>query len=48
MRSFFARLFYRIINRLSETEFVDGARDYRLMRRRMVDAVLSLGEYNRF
>ena len=48
VRSFFARLFYRIINRLSETEFVDGARDYRLMRRRMVDAVLSLGEYNRF
>lgn len=48
VRSFFARLFYRIINRLSEAEFVDGARDYRLMRRRMVDAVLSLGEYNRF
>lgn len=48
VRSFFARLFYRIINKMSETEFVDGARDFRLMRRRMVDAVLSLGEYNRF
>lgn len=48
IRSFFARMFYRIINRMSETEFVDGARDFRLMRRRMVDAVLSMGEYNRF
>lgn len=48
IRSFFARLFYRLINRMSQTEFVDGARDFRLMRRRMVDAVLSLGEYNRF
>lgn len=48
VRSFFSRMFYRIINRMSETDFVDGARDFRLMRRRMVDAVLSLGEYNRF
>jgi glucosyltransferase len=48
VRSFFARKFYRIINRLSDTEIVDGARDYRLMTRRMVDAVLSMGEYNRF
>ena len=48
VRSFFSRMFYRIINRMSDTEFVDGARDFRLMRRRMVDAVLSLGEYNRF
>ncbi len=48
VRSFFSRMFYRIINKISDTEFVDGARDFRLMRRRMVDAVLSLGEYNRF
>ena len=48
VRSFFSRMFYRIINRMSDTEFVDGARDFRLMRRRMVDAVLSLREYNRF
>ena len=48
IRSFFARMFYRIINKMSQTEFVDGARDFRLMRRRMVDAVLSMGEYNRF
>ena len=48
VRSFFARMFYRVINRISQTEFVDGARDFRLMRRRMVDAVLSVGEYNRF
>ena len=48
IRSFFARCFYRFINRYSETEIVDGARDYRLMTRQMVDAVLSLGEYNRF
>ena len=48
IRSFFARLFYRIINKMSDTEIVDGARDYRLMRRSMVDAVLSMGEYNRF
>ena len=48
LRSFFARLFYRFINRLSKTEIVDGARDFRLMSRRMVDAILSLSEYNRF
>lgn len=48
VRSFFARMFYRIINRMSDTEIVDGARDYRLMTRQMVDAVLSMGEYNRF
>lgn len=48
IRSAFARLFYRIMNHLSETEVVDGARDYRLMRRPMVDAVLDLGERNRF
>ena len=48
IRSFFARMFYRIINRLSDTEIVDGARDYRLMTRRMVNAICSLREYNRF
>ncbi len=48
VRSFFARLFYKLINSLSDTEIVDGARDYRLMSRQMVDAVLADGEYNRF
>lgn len=48
VRSFFARCFYRFINRISKTEFVDGARDFRLMKRQMVNAVLSMGEYNRF
>lgn len=48
IRSAFARAFYRIINRISDTEFVDGARDFRMMRRCLVDAVLSLGEYHRF
>lgn len=48
IRSFFARLYYRIINKISKTEFVDGARDFRLMSRQMVDAVLEVKEYNRF
>ena len=48
IRSFFARRFYRLINKISKTEIVDGARDYRLMTRRMVDAILSMSEYNRF
>ena len=48
VRSWFARKFYQIINRLSDTEIVDGARDYRLMSRKMVNAVLSMAEYNRF
>lgn len=48
IRSFFARAFYRLINRISDTQIVDGARDYRLMTRQMVDAVLSMREYNRF
>lgn len=48
IRSFFARRFYALINRFSKTEIVDGARDYRLMTRQMVNAVLSLSEYNRF
>lgn len=48
VRSFFARLFYKIINELSDTEIVDGARDYRMMSRQMVDAVVRDSEYNRF
>ena len=48
IRSFFARRFYKIINRLSNIEMVDGARDYRLMTRQMVDAILELKEYNRY
>lgn len=48
IRSFFARMFYRIMNRFSETEIMDGARDYRLMDRRMVNAICSLREKNRF
>ena len=48
IRSFFARMFYRIINRMSKVEMVDGARDYRLMTRQVVDSVLSLKEYNRY
>ena len=48
IRSFFARLFYKIINRISKTTIVDGARDFRMMSRSMVDAVLRITEYNRF
>lgn len=48
VRSFFARLFYKIINELSDTEIVDGARDYRMMSRQMVDAVIRDSEHNRF
>ena len=48
IRSFFARCFYKIINRISDADIVDGARDFRLMKRRMVDAILSMSEYNRF
>ncbi len=48
IRSFFARMFYRLINKMSKTEIVDGARDYRLMTRQVVDAILSMKEYNRF
>ena len=48
IRSFFARMFYRLMRRISKTEIVDGARDYRLMTRQMVDAILSMKEYNRF
>lgn len=48
IRSFFARMFYRLMNRISRTEIVDGARDYRLMTRQVVDAILAMSEYNRF
>ena len=48
LRSFFSRRFYRLINRISDTEIVEGACDFRMMSRRMVDAILSLREYNRF
>lgn len=48
IRSFFAKKFYQLINKISDTEMVDGARDYRMMTRQMVDAVLELAEYNRF
>ncbi len=48
IRSFFARMFYRMMNKMSKTEIVDGARDYRLMTRQVVDSILALGEYNRF
>lgn len=48
VRSWFSRKFYRIINRISETDIVDGARDFRMMRRDVADAILAMGEYNRF
>ena len=48
VRSFFARTFYKIINKISDTDIVDGARDYRLMKREMVDAIIEMNEYNRF
>lgn len=48
IRSFFARCFYRLINRMSDTKLVDGARDYKLLSRQAVNALLSLREYNRF
>lgn len=48
IRSFFARMFYRIINRMTDVEIVDGARDFRLMNRKYLDALLSLKERNRF
>ncbi len=46
--SFFSKLFYKIINKLTKTEIVNGARDYRLMTRQMVDSILQVTEYNRF
>ena len=48
IRSFFARMFYRLINRISDADVVDGARDFRLMKREMVEAIVSMCEYNRF
>lgn len=48
IRSFFARQFYKLMGRISDADLVDGARDYRLMSRPMVDAILSMKEYNRF
>jgi len=48
IRSFFARCFYKLINKISKTEIVDGARDFRFMTRQMVNAILSMKEYNRF
>lgn len=48
IRSFFARMFYKLINKMSNVEMVDGARDYRLMTRQVVDSIISMQEYNRF
>lgn len=48
IRSLFARMFYKLINKISKADIVDGARDFRLMKRPMVDAILSMREYNRF
>lgn len=48
IRSFFAKVFYKMINAISKTEIVDGARDFRVMTRQMVDSILKISEYNRF
>ncbi len=48
IRSFFARIFYKLINKMSKIEMVDGARDFRLMSRQMVNAIISMPEYNRY
>lgn len=48
IRSFFARMFYKIINKMSKIEMIDGARDYVFMKRNVVNAILSLQEYNRY
>lgn len=48
VRSWFARKFYQLINKISDAEVIDGARDFRLMKREMVDAIISMSEYNRF
>ena len=48
IRSFFARMFYKIMNKISDTELMDGARDYRLMTRQFVNSLLEMKEYNRF
>ena len=48
IRSWFARKFYKLINKISDADIVDGARDFRLMKKDMVDAIVEMGEYNRF
>ena len=48
IRSFFARMFYKIMNKISDTELMDGARDYRLMTRQFVNALLEMKECNQF
>ncbi len=48
IKSFFARQFYKLINRISDANIVDGARDFRLMKRDMVDVIVAMSEYNRF
>ncbi len=48
IRSWFARKFYQLINKISDADIVDGARDFRLMKRKMVDAIVAMSEYNRF
>ena len=48
IRSWFAKKFYRIINKISDADIVDGARDFRLMRKEMVEAIVNMSEYNRF
>lgn len=48
VRSWFARKFYRLINKISDADIIDGARDFRLMRKDMVDVIVSMQEYNRF
>ena len=48
IRSFFARMFYKLINKMSDADIVDGARDFQMMSRKVVDAILAMGEYNRF
>ena len=48
IRSFFARQFYKLMNKISSADIVDGARDYQMMTRKVVDAILAMGEYNRF
>lgn len=48
IRSWFAKKFYQVINKISDVDIVDGARDFRLMKREMVNAIISMGEYNRF
>jgi len=48
IRSFFSRIFYKLIDKITDFEIVDGARDYRLMTKQVKDAIISMKEYNRF